>query len=100
VQHADLATQKKYIDRMTAAADAGEIEWALVATTVDRIQVREGKPQTYGTQFHTVDGELVPETIGDAEHVDERRAKVGLPPLAQYTALMKQMYAAPAKPKE
>jgi hypothetical protein len=100
VQHADLATQERYIDRMTAAADAGEIEWALVATTIDRIQVRRGKPQTYGTQFHTVDGELKPQPIADEEHVDERRAKVGLPPLAQYTALMKQMYARPAPPKE
>ena len=99
IQHADLATQKAYLPVMVKAADAGELSWALLATTIDRIQVREGKPQTYGTQFHQVNGELVPERIEDETHVDERRKKVGLQPLAEYAALMKEMYARPANPK-
>ena len=98
IQHADLETQKKYLPLMTKAADAGEVSWGLLATTIDRIQVREGKPQTYGTQFHQVNGELVPEAIEDEAHVDDRRKKVGLGPLAEYAAQLKQMYQ-PAKPK-
>jgi hypothetical protein len=100
IQHADLETQKKYLPLMTKAADAGETSWALLATTIDRIQVREGKPQTYGTQFHEVNGELVPQPIEDEAHVDDRRKKVGLDTLAEYTAQMKQMYQQPSKPKE
>ena len=99
IQHADLATQKTYLPVMVKAADADELAWALLATTIDRIQVREGKRQTYGTQFHQVNGELVPEQIEDETHVDERRKKVGLQPLAEYAALMKEMYARPATPK-
>jgi len=97
LQHADLAAQKKYMPLMRKAADAGELEWALLATTIDRIAVREGKPQTYGTQFHEVGGELVPEPIEDEAHVDERRKRVGLGPLAEYTAMLKQVYARPPK---
>ncbi len=48
IQHADLATQKKYLDMMTKAADTGDLYPALLATTVDRIRVREGKAQVYG----------------------------------------------------
>ena len=100
IQHADLETQKKYLPLITKAADAGETSWALLATTIDRIQVREGKPQTYGTQFHEVNGELVPQPIEDEAHVDDRRKKVGLGPLAEYAAQMKQLYQQPSKPKE
>jgi len=92
IQHSDLETQKRYLDLMTRAADAGELDWALVATTVDRIRVNEGKPQIYGTQFKEANGEMVPEPIEDEQHVDERRAKAGLGPLAEYKEMMKQMY--------
>jgi hypothetical protein len=100
IQHADLPTQKKYLPLMTKAADAGELSWALVATTIDRIEVREGKPQTYGTQFREVNGEWVSEPIEDEAHVDDRRKKVGLGPLAEYTAQLKQLHPPPPKPKE
>lgn len=98
IQHADLATQKKYLDVMTRAVDAGDLSGALLATTVDRILVAEGKPQTYGTQFHEVNGEMVPFPIEDEAHVDERRAKVGMQTLAEYTAQLRQVYAQQKKP--
>jgi hypothetical protein len=95
IQHADLAYQKKYLDLMTEAANSGNLSWALLATTIDRIRVREGKPQLYGSQFHEANGQMVPDPIEDEAHVDERRAKVGLQPLAEYTALLRQFF----KPK-
>ena len=95
IQHSDLEVQKRYIAVMTKAADTGELHWGLLATTIDRICVGEGKPQVYGTQFKEVNGEMVPEPIEDAEHVDQRRAKVGLQPLAEYAEMIKQFY----KPK-
>ena len=97
IQHADLETQKKYLDVMTRAVESGELEGALLATTVDRIRIREGQPQLYGTQFREVNGEMVPEPIEDEAHVDERRAKVGLQPLVEYAILIKQMYQSQAK---
>jgi len=91
-QHADLPYQKKYLDQMTAAANGGELSWALLATSIDRIRVREGKPQVYGSQFHEVNGQLVPQPIEDEAHVDERRAKVGMQPLAEYKRLMEEFF--------
>jgi hypothetical protein len=50
---------------------------------LDRIRTFEGKPQVYGTSFDWDDaGQMSPLPIDDAEHVDERRAEVGLEPLA------------------
>jgi hypothetical protein len=73
IQNADLATQKLYIEEMTAAAEVKQLSPALLAATVDRIAIREGRGQVYGTD------EKAP--IDDPEHVDDRRAKMGLPPL-------------------
>lgn len=40
-----------------------------------------GKPQKYGTQF-TRTNELVLWQLEDEEHVDERRAKIGMIPVS------------------
>jgi hypothetical protein len=85
VHHADVATQKLFLDIMMTAANAGELRWALLAQTIDRIAVREGRKQTYGTQFHDAGGVMIPDPIEDEANVDERRAKVGLPPLAEFS---------------
>jgi hypothetical protein len=92
IQHADLAYQKKYVELMTEAANSGNLSWALLATTIDRIRVREGKQQVYGSQFHEVKGELVSFPIEDEAHVDERRAKVGLQPLAEYATMLRGFF--------
>jgi hypothetical protein len=98
IQHADLPVQERYLAMMTKAADAGDLDRGLLATTVDRVAVAQGKPQTYGTQFREVGGRFVPFPIADEAHVDERREKVGLGPLAEYAETMRRVYAAPAKP--
>ena len=96
IQHADLATQKKYLDTMTKAVEAGELEAALYGTTVDRIRVREGQPQLYGTQFREVNGVQVPEPIEDEANVDARRAAKGMTTLAQYAEDLGHAYGKPA----
>lgn len=92
VHHADLATQKMYIDVMAKAADVGELRPALFAQSIDRIAIREGRKQTYGTQFHEAGGAMIPDPIDDEEHVDERRAKVGLPSLAEHMKTVNAKY--------
>lgn len=96
LQHADLATQKKYVDMMKKAVDAGELDAALYGTTIDRILVREGKPQLYGTQFREMDGVQVPDPIEDEANVDKRRAAMGMTPLAQYAKDLGEAYKKPA----
>jgi hypothetical protein len=87
VQHADLANQKKYFPLLKKAAVEGEARLADAAMLEDRILMREGKKQIYGTQVHLgpeTGGKLELYPIEDEEHVDKRRAAVGLPPLAEY----------------
>ena len=97
LQHSQAETLKKHLDLMTQAAERGDIGGGLLATSVDRVRVSEGKPQVYGTQFREVDGVWVPQPIEDEANVDARRKSVGLGPLAEYTALLRQMHEQPKK---
>lgn len=94
VQHADQAHefQKECLQLLTAAYEKGEATGQHVAYLTDRVLVAEGKPQLYGTQFHTVDGKLVPQAIENEAEVDQRRAKMGLGTLADYKAQMTSVY--------
>ena len=61
----------------------------------DRIAVFEGREQTFGTQFDwDADGLLSPAPIRDRAGVDERRASVGLPSMAETIAQIRAGAAA------
>ena len=67
--------------RLVAPGDVDPIQ---VAMLEDRVRTFSGLPQIYGTQFDWNErGEMRPRPIVDAAHVDERRAAIGLPPLAE-----------------
>jgi hypothetical protein len=60
--------------------------WQL-AYLEDRIRVLEGRPQRYATQFDVgEDGMPIPAEIEEPDRVDERRASMGLEPLAERLA--------------
>ncbi|HEX2861413.1 MAG TPA: DUF6624 domain-containing protein, partial [Lacunisphaera sp.] len=85
IQHSDPATQKKYLPLMREAVKAGKARGASLALLEDRIALGEGRPQTYGSQLlREGDGPLFVQAMEDPDHVDERRASVGLPPMAEY----------------
>lgn len=96
VQHADYQFQKEMLPLVLEAYRAGKLPGQFYALLLDRILVREGKPQVYGTQAKGADQwkgkEPVLEPIEDETNVDKRRAEVGLPPLAEYLVTLKQMY--------
>ena len=86
VQHADhdVAFQKECLDLMKKESQE-EVSEEDIAYLHDRICVNEGRPQFYGTQFTTNEyGAYGPEPIENIELVDERRAEIGLKPLAEY----------------
>lgn len=57
---------------------------AAVAVLEDRLRVRAGRKQIYGTQLvRAPNGTLEPAPMEDPKHVDLRRDAAGLPPLAQ-----------------
>jgi hypothetical protein len=91
-QHAgrDPAFQRRCLDLLTAAVVHGEATIVQQAYLTDRVLLHEGKPQEYGTQAIMRAGRLEPQKLRDPDHVDQRRASVGLSPLAGYLARMAQ----------
>lgn len=85
VQHADLATQQRYLLLLRQAVTAGEARASDVALLEDRVLIGQGRKQLYGSQLQS-DGKegWVFYPIEDEARVDERRRSVGLPPLADY----------------
>jgi hypothetical protein len=84
VQHADqdVGFQKRCLPILRAAVEAGQAEPAVLAYLTDRVRVAEDQPQVYGTQYQDKDGEFGPHPIEDPDHLDVRRAEVGLEPHA------------------
>jgi hypothetical protein len=83
VQHAPLEYQLKYIDRVRAAAMAGEAAMQNFALLEDRVLIRQGKPQRYGSQAETKDGVSILPTEDEA-NLDARRKTMGLGPICEY----------------
>lgn len=96
VQHADADRefQRECLELMRRQPP-GEVCAKHLAYLEDRIRTGEGRPQSYGTQLRRgTDGELGPSAIEDPEHVDERRAAVGLGSLSEYVASVRAHHAA------
>lgn len=85
VQHADhdRTFQQACLRLLQEAVAVGEAEPGHLAYLTDRVRVGAGLPQVYGTQMHNGSE---PWPIEMPEGVDERRAVVGLEPLADYVA--------------
>lgn len=84
VQHADLDFQIKYISLMRAAVAAGEAGKSDFALLEDRVLVRQGKLQRYGSQLKTIDGVTALDPIEDEANLDARRAEMELEPMCKY----------------
>jgi hypothetical protein len=81
--------QRRMLPLVELAVAQGEAPPWHAATLLDGIRFYEGHPQVYGTMWDWDEhGELRPWTIEDADGVDERRAGVGLPPLADQAEQM------------
>ena len=87
--------QRRGLELMLDAIPHGQANAMDAAFLADRIAVFEGRPQIFGTQFDwDENGQLAPAPVKEAETLDERRASVGLPPLADTLAEMRAGAAA------
>lgn len=87
LQHAGLDEQRRYFPILKAAVAQHNARADQAAMLEDRILLREGRNQLYGTQLRSgpdTAGKLVLHPIEDERNVDARRAAVGLRPLAEY----------------
>ena len=86
IQHSDIATQERYLPMMREAVKNGKAKRGAFALLEDRVALREGKKQIYGSQIGQ-DSETklyYVSPLEDPDNVDKRRAEVGLQPLAEY----------------
>lgn len=96
LQHADIDTQRKYLPLLREAVGRKDALGGHLAMLEDRVRVADGKPQLYGTQLGGAPLRFDP--IEDEAHVDERRASVGLPPMAEYARMFGASYTPPTAP--
>lgn len=88
IQHADQLTQEKYLPMMRDAVKNGKAKGSSLALLEDRVALRQGKRQIYGSQIgrdETTNLYYV-SPLEDPDNVDKRRAEVGLGPLADYVS--------------
>jgi len=86
IQHADLKTQEYYLPIIRNAEKRGEILSSNLAILEDRICMRTGKKQIYGSQGFT-DAQTEKKyiyPIRDIDNLDRRRNKMGMPPMQDY----------------
>jgi hypothetical protein len=87
--------QRRCLALLLEAIPQGQANPLDAAYLADRIAVFEGGEQVFGTQFDwDANGLLSPAPIRDPDEVDERRASVGLPPMAETIAHMRAGAAA------
>ncbi|MEZ4771992.1 MAG: DUF6624 domain-containing protein [Bacteroidia bacterium] len=86
IQHAPLETQEKYLPLLKESVLKGESQGSHLALLEDRILMRNGKPQTYGSQIitDTKTGKQIVYEIREPEYVNQRRKAVGLGPIEDY----------------
>ena len=88
----DTVFQREVLNLLKRAFRQGEVSGQDLAVMTDRVRLKEGLKQLYGTQAHPVAGSLVVDPIEDEEQVDNRRASLGLIPLGEYLNLLRQVY--------
>jgi hypothetical protein len=86
-----LELQKRALPHVERAARRKEIPPDDFAMLADDVLGGEGKPQLYGTNFRYVGGKLALAPTQDPARLDERRRKLGLPPIAEYARFMARM---------
>ena len=88
IQHADINTQQKYLPMMREAVKSGKARGSNLALLEDRVALRQGKKQIYGSQIgrDPITNLYFVSPLEDPDNVDKRRAEVGLGPLADYVS--------------
>lgn len=86
IQHADIKTQIEYFPIMKKAVEVGNARKCDLALLEDRIALRQGKKQNYGTQllYDEEKREYYVAPLINPLEVDERRKEVGLNSINEY----------------
>jgi hypothetical protein len=88
IQHSDLPIQEKYLPMMREAVSKGNTRPSGLALLEDRVALRQGKKQVYGSQIgrNPETAEFYISPLKDPDNVDKRREEVGLGTLQEYVS--------------
>ncbi len=88
IQHSPLDVQEKYLPMMRNAVKKGNARANSLALLEDRVALRKGERQIYGSQIgrDQVTGEYYVSPLIDPDNVDKRRSEVGLGKLEDYVS--------------
>jgi len=86
IQHADSATMVRYFPLLAQSYELGQSEPQHYAMMLDRILTDKNEKQIFGTQLQRDDktGTFFPFPVADEKGLDNRRKKMGLPPMKEY----------------
>lgn len=90
IQHSNIKTQEKYLPMMRAAVKNKNAKASELALLEDRVALRQGKQQIYGSQlsFNEKTNVYFVLPIVDPVNLDQRRKEAGLPTMAVYLSEM------------
>jgi len=88
IQHANIKTQIEYLPMMRDAVNKGNARATSLALLEDRVALRQGGKQIYGSQISRDDktGKYYVMPLEDPDNVDKRRHQVGLGPIKDYVS--------------
>jgi len=91
IQHADIETQEKYLPVMREAVKKGNASSSSLALLEDRVALRRGEKQIYGSQigYDKEREEYYVLPLLDPDNVDKRRSEVGLGTIQNYISRWK-----------
>ena len=94
VQHAVLEPefQEKCISLLKHAVEIGEAKGWFLAYLQDRVLIRQGRPQIYGTQHEVVNGRMKPMKTDNPGEVKKRRELLGIWSQEEHTASLQKDY--------
>lgn len=90
-----LDFQKRNLSGLNEIAKTHPYKKPDIALLTDKILVAENKPQIYGTQFKFENGKMTLHPTTEPEKLDQRRAEMMLPPMAEYAKMLEEMYKMP-----
>ena len=91
VHSPSLELMRRALPHVERAARREEIPPDDFVMLADDVLVNEGKLQLYGTNFSFVGDRIAIQPTQDPARLDERRRRLGLPPIAEYARFMAKL---------
>ena len=92
LQHAPQAMQESLLPTLHNEFLQGNLTGQQLALLTDKLLIKAGKKQRYGTQLAIVNGDIVFNEIEDEKNLDKRRTEMDMMSMSDYKALLKRMY--------